>query len=109
MPEPASSEPRSSTLDPAEVARFARIASEWWDPKGKFRHFASHGSNGVVPVSIDSTPAGSGTGNASNNVQVTGNLSLSNAAGYSLNSLKLAPASANQSFPCSGRPHAARL
>ena len=37
MPEPASSEPRSSTLDPAEVARFARIASEWWDPKGKFR------------------------------------------------------------------------
>ena len=27
---------RSQTLDPAEVERFGRIASEWWDPKGKF-------------------------------------------------------------------------
>ncbi len=26
-----------STLDPSEIDRFARIASEWWDPKGKFR------------------------------------------------------------------------
>ena len=25
------------TLDPAEVERFAQIASEWWDPNGKFR------------------------------------------------------------------------
>ena len=25
------------TLDPAEVERFAEIASEWWDPNGKFR------------------------------------------------------------------------
>ncbi|MEZ5850794.1 MAG: bifunctional 2-polyprenyl-6-hydroxyphenol methylase/3-demethylubiquinol 3-O-methyltransferase UbiG [Hyphomicrobiaceae bacterium] len=25
------------TLDPSEVQRFARIASEWWDPNGKFR------------------------------------------------------------------------
>jgi 2-polyprenyl-6-hydroxyphenyl methylase/3-demethylubiquinone-9 3-methyltransferase len=24
------------TLDPEEVARFGRIAAEWWDPKGKF-------------------------------------------------------------------------
>ena len=24
------------TFDPAEVDRFRRIASEWWDPKGKF-------------------------------------------------------------------------
>src|SRR5437762_6954971 len=31
--------PNSSagTLDPGEVDRFARLASEWWDPKGKFR------------------------------------------------------------------------
>lgn len=25
------------TLDPAEVERFAELASEWWDPNGKFR------------------------------------------------------------------------
>jgi 2-polyprenyl-6-hydroxyphenyl methylase/3-demethylubiquinone-9 3-methyltransferase len=25
------------TLDQGEVDRFARLASEWWDPKGKFR------------------------------------------------------------------------
>jgi len=31
--------PNSSagTLDPGEVDRFARLASEWWDPRGKFR------------------------------------------------------------------------
>src|SRR5437899_13003367 len=29
------SSPRSS-IDPADVARFSRIAAEWWDPKGKF-------------------------------------------------------------------------
>lgn len=27
----------SSTLDPAEVERFTRIAAEWWNPNGKFR------------------------------------------------------------------------
>ncbi|MGE0718567.1 MAG: bifunctional 2-polyprenyl-6-hydroxyphenol methylase/3-demethylubiquinol 3-O-methyltransferase UbiG [Alphaproteobacteria bacterium] len=27
----------ASTVDPAEVARFAAIAEEWWDPDGKFR------------------------------------------------------------------------
>jgi len=26
----------ASTVDPAEVERFARIANEWWDPRGKF-------------------------------------------------------------------------
>ena len=26
-----------STVDPAEIARFAAIAEEWWDPDGKFR------------------------------------------------------------------------
>jgi 2-polyprenyl-6-hydroxyphenyl methylase/3-demethylubiquinone-9 3-methyltransferase len=25
------------TIDPAEVARFAALAKEWWDPNGKFR------------------------------------------------------------------------
>jgi 2-polyprenyl-6-hydroxyphenyl methylase/3-demethylubiquinone-9 3-methyltransferase len=27
---------QSSSIDPAEVERFSRIAAEWWDPKGKF-------------------------------------------------------------------------
>ena len=35
MPEPSST--TRSTLDPAEVDAFARIAAEWWDPNGKFR------------------------------------------------------------------------
>jgi len=26
-----------STVDPAEIERFERIARQWWDPKGKFR------------------------------------------------------------------------
>ena len=26
----------NSSIDPAEVERFSRIAAEWWDPKGKF-------------------------------------------------------------------------
>jgi 2-polyprenyl-6-hydroxyphenyl methylase/3-demethylubiquinone-9 3-methyltransferase len=26
----------ASTVDPSEVERFARIAGEWWDPRGKF-------------------------------------------------------------------------
>ena len=28
---------RSETVDPAEAARFAALAREWWDPTGKFR------------------------------------------------------------------------
>ena len=35
MAEPAHI-PHASTIDPAEVERFARIADEWWDPRGKF-------------------------------------------------------------------------
>ena len=27
----------AGTVDPAEVARFAALAEQWWDPKGKFR------------------------------------------------------------------------
>jgi 2-polyprenyl-6-hydroxyphenyl methylase/3-demethylubiquinone-9 3-methyltransferase len=29
--------PRASTVDPAEVARFERLAETWWDPKGPMR------------------------------------------------------------------------
>ena len=28
---------RPSTIDPREVARFDRLAREWWDPKGPMR------------------------------------------------------------------------
>src|SRR5579872_5115934 len=26
----------ASSVDPAEVAKFSRLAAEWWDPSGKF-------------------------------------------------------------------------
>jgi 2-polyprenyl-6-hydroxyphenyl methylase / 3-demethylubiquinone-9 3-methyltransferase len=29
--------PAASSIDPAEVAKFTRIAEEWWNPSGKFR------------------------------------------------------------------------
>lgn len=29
--------PRKTTVDPAEVEKFAAIADEWWDPFGKFK------------------------------------------------------------------------
>ena len=32
-----SDRPHGETVDAAEVARFAALASEWWDPDGKFR------------------------------------------------------------------------
>jgi 2-polyprenyl-6-hydroxyphenyl methylase/3-demethylubiquinone-9 3-methyltransferase len=33
MPPPS---PITSSIDPEDVARFSRIAAEWWDPNGKF-------------------------------------------------------------------------
>jgi 2-polyprenyl-6-hydroxyphenyl methylase/3-demethylubiquinone-9 3-methyltransferase len=32
----ASSDPTTSSIDAQDVARFSRIAAEWWDPHGKF-------------------------------------------------------------------------
>jgi 2-polyprenyl-6-hydroxyphenyl methylase/3-demethylubiquinone-9 3-methyltransferase len=37
MPSDAAATPSAHTLDPGEVARFGRIAAEWWDADGKFR------------------------------------------------------------------------
>jgi 2-polyprenyl-6-hydroxyphenyl methylase / 3-demethylubiquinone-9 3-methyltransferase len=34
---PTRSQPPADTLDPVERDRFAALASEWWDPGGKFR------------------------------------------------------------------------
>ena len=31
------SDTRKTTIDPAEVDRFSRMAAEWWDPTGKFK------------------------------------------------------------------------
>jgi 2-polyprenyl-6-hydroxyphenyl methylase / 3-demethylubiquinone-9 3-methyltransferase len=36
MLDPAT-QPIAATLDPAEVARFAALAADWWDPNGKFK------------------------------------------------------------------------
>ena len=37
-PAPAAEAPtRGTTVDAAEVARFAALAAEWWDPDGRFR------------------------------------------------------------------------
>lgn len=36
-PSNAAKNPTQGTIDPAEVAHFSSIASEWWDPTGKFR------------------------------------------------------------------------
>lgn len=35
MTDPVSA-PQHTTVDPAEIERFSRIAAEWWDPTGKF-------------------------------------------------------------------------
>jgi 2-polyprenyl-6-hydroxyphenyl methylase / 3-demethylubiquinone-9 3-methyltransferase len=35
MPEPSSGS--AATLDPVEIERFARLASQWWDADGQFR------------------------------------------------------------------------
>ena len=36
-PPPLAAKAASSSVDPDEVAKFARLAAEWWDPNGKFR------------------------------------------------------------------------
>ncbi len=60
--------------------------------------FASYGGGGVAPVTIDATPSVSGNGVTTSNIQLTATTTLTNAGGYSVNSLKLAPASAGQSL-----------
>lgn len=41
--QPAIAPSLSATLDPLEVERFARLAGEWWDPKGKFHPLHQQG------------------------------------------------------------------
>ena len=53
--------------------------------------FATHGANGIAAVTLDATPALSGAGVATANIQFTTAQTLTNAGGYSVNSIKLAP------------------
>jgi 2-polyprenyl-6-hydroxyphenyl methylase/3-demethylubiquinone-9 3-methyltransferase len=50
-----SSSAASGNHDPAEIARFERIAQRWWDPKGEFRPL--HALN---PVRLDYVASGAG-------------------------------------------------
>src|SRR5260370_33246992 len=36
-PSPCPMDEARSSVDPEEVAKFTRLAAEWWDPNGKFR------------------------------------------------------------------------
>ncbi len=59
--------------------------------------FATHGAvNGVAAVPVFAPPVGTGTGDATMNVVLSTSLALTNASGYSVNSIKLAPSSASQ-------------
>ena len=58
--------------------------------------FASYATNGVTAVASVAAPAGTTAGDATMNVAITAGLSLSNAGGYALNSLKIAPTAAAQ-------------
>ena len=60
--------------------------------------FASYGANGITAVTIDATPVVTGNGTNTANIAVTGNLALSSAGGYAVNSVKMAPTAAGQSL-----------
>ena len=67
--------------------------------------FASYGSLGIfAAITTPTTNAallGTTVGNATINASLTGSLTLSNASGYSINSLKIAPTAAGQSLDLS--------
>ncbi len=56
-PAPASS--TSSNVDPSELARFSTLASQWWDPHGKFRPL--HDINPLRLELIETTLGGPGS------------------------------------------------
>ena len=65
--------------------------------------FATHigagvGSQGIAAVTTSAAPIGTGTGDATLNAALTTNLPLSNAGGYALNSLKIAPGASGQAI-----------
>lgn len=64
--------------------------------------FATYGATGVAPVVAVPPPAATGPGDATANIEITAGLALTNAGGYSANSIRLAPASAGQSLSLTG-------
>ena len=58
--------------------------------------FATHGANGVAAVALDATPAVGGAGLATSNIQLIATTAFTNAGGYAVNSINLAPGSAGQ-------------
>jgi autotransporter-associated beta strand protein len=66
--------------------------------------FATHGNgangtpNGIGAVAIDPTPLGTTAGDATKNIALMDNFMISNAAGYAVNSLKLAPSAPGQTL-----------
>ena len=64
--------------------------------------FATHGNgangtpNGIGAVAIDTTPLETTAGDPTKNVMLTGNFTITNGAGYAVNSLKLAPSAPGQ-------------
>ena len=56
--------------------------------------FASYGANGVTAVPSVAAPNVAGVGDATVNAAITAGLTLSNAGGYALNSLKITPGAA---------------
>jgi autotransporter-associated beta strand protein len=60
--------------------------------------FATYGSFGIAPVTLVALPLGTSPGNATANVEVTGDFTASSLSGYAVNSLRLAPSADNQSF-----------
>ena len=60
--------------------------------------FATHGANGVAAVALDATPSVGGAGLATSNIQLTATTALTNAGGYAVNSVNLAPGSAGQAL-----------
>ncbi len=60
--------------------------------------FASYGAQGIIAVPTVATPLGSTAGAATANIAITAGLNLTNASGYAINSLKIAPTAAGQTI-----------
>ena len=96
--------PRISFITPAPVANgllrntrnFNEATVGWATVNGSA--FATHGANGIAPVTLNATPAGDTPGDSTANVQILGNFVASNSSGYALNSLRLEPSADGQSF-----------
>ena len=60
--------------------------------------FATFSGGQITAVTPGALPAGTTSGNATANVEVTGNFTATNLSGYAVNSLRLAPGAEDQTF-----------